>query len=256
MSEWTGAPQLTLVEEPSQPQVSPWTWGQWVGRDLFLQRGQSRRPSSRSWSSVALFPWGLAGGKWVEWVNPVLKPPGPTELRAAVRVVPKAMALKMHRNNSVVVKGHCEQVEWYFLEQIPVHTHPQLERVRGPRGAQAPRLRSAAWRWKGFLSSLFTCKSQNRVYFEKKSWVVLSVLATKEKILGRNQEKRKEFTERKHKSLVAKKVKEWKWEGGKIIWHKWTLLLLFKLSFKLYHFFLLPCNWVHNPKAFFLIYLF
>ena len=106
VSEWTGAPQLTLVEDPSQPQVSPWTWGRWVGRDLFLQRGQSRRPSSRSRSSVALFLWGLAGGKWVEWVNPVLQPPGPTELRAAVRVVPKAMALKMYRNNSVVVKGH------------------------------------------------------------------------------------------------------------------------------------------------------
>ena len=217
VSEWTGAPQLTLVEEPSQPQVSPWTWGRWVGRDLFLQRGQSRCPSSRSRSSVALFLWGLAGGKWVEWVNPVLQPPGPTELWAAVRVVPKAMALKMYRNNSVVVKGHCEQVEWHFLEQIPVHTHPQLERVRGPRGPQAPRFRSAAWWWKGFLSSLFTFKSQNRVYFEKKSWVVLSVLATKEKILGRNQEKRKEFTERKHEFMVAKKVKEWKWEGGKII---------------------------------------
>ena len=112
VSEWAGAPQVTFVEEPSQPQVSLWARGGWVGRNLSSQHEQSNCPSSGNRSSVALLPWGLAGGKWVECVNLVLQPPGPTELWATVRVVAKAMALKIHRKNLVMVKGHCEQPEW------------------------------------------------------------------------------------------------------------------------------------------------
>ena len=243
MIQWVSELTIEWVSEWMNEWVSELTteWvSEWVNWGTTTDSGGGSLPAPSfplnlrtvSWQGLVLTAWteqasqlqepvqcgliSLGFGWWeMGWVSE----PGasaPWAHGAPSSVVPKAMALKMYRNNSVV-NGHCEQVEWHFLDQIPVHTHPQLERVRGPRGPQAPRFRSAAWWWKGFLSSLFTFKSQNRVYFEKKSWVVLSVLATKEKILGRNQEKRKEFTERKHEFMVAKKVKEWKWEGGKII---------------------------------------
>ena len=145
MSEWENWGTTTGSRGgDSQTQVSIWTWGRWVVRDLSSQREQSQCVSSRNRSSVALFPWGLADGKRVEWENLVLQLSGPTELRAAVRVDAKAMALKTHRNKLVVVRGQYEQAESHFLEQIRC-THTSSLKESGVPGATDSRLCSAAW---------------------------------------------------------------------------------------------------------------
>ena len=132
-----------------------------------------------------------------------------------------------------------------------MHTYPAWK-SQGSQGDHrlhgSAQLPDCLWR-KGFLSCLFTFKSQNCIYFEKKLWAVLSSLATKEKILGRNQEKRREFTERKCKFMVLKRVKEIE-KTGKQLWYERMLLLLFKLPFKFYHFFSFAVIGFTIPKHF------
>lgn len=98
---------------------------------------------------------GLAGGKQGEWAW-YFSSPAPPSSKLLLRVVAKAMTLKTHRNNLAIIKGQCEQVNWYFLGQIPMHTS-SLFRVGVPGEHKLHDSGSVLWQPFGGRSFFLTC---------------------------------------------------------------------------------------------------